>query len=89
MIQNTIGKQSKFPAILFPLPLSQGFFAPGVYKKSDTIWSGCAYERICSEEVANRRHREALKAQLVNRGYDGAFVETELIKVDNKKREDL
>jgi len=30
-----------------------------------------------------------VKTQLVNRGYDGAFVETELIKVDNKKREDL
>ena len=44
---------------------------------------------ICSEEVAYRKHRQAVKTQLVNRGYDGAFVETELIKVDNKKREDL
>ncbi|KAH3790301.1 hypothetical protein DPMN_168498 [Dreissena polymorpha] len=30
-----------------------------------------------------------MKAQLVNRGYDGYVVETELIKVDNKKREDI
>ncbi|KAH3706084.1 hypothetical protein DPMN_065464 [Dreissena polymorpha] len=39
--------------------------------------------------VVYRKHRQAVKAQLVNRGYDGAFLETELIKVDNKKREDL
>ncbi|KAH3782283.1 hypothetical protein DPMN_160196 [Dreissena polymorpha] len=30
-----------------------------------------------------------MKAQLVYRGYDGEFVVTELIKVNNKKREDL
>ncbi|KAH3718364.1 hypothetical protein DPMN_061167 [Dreissena polymorpha] len=52
------------------------------------VW-GVRAKRIFSEVVSYQKHRQAVKAQLVNRGYDGAFVETELIKVDNKKREDL
>ena len=46
-------------------------------------------KKICSEEVDYRKHRQAVKKQLMKCGYDGAFVETELIKVDNKKRKDL
>ena len=43
--------------------------------------------RICSEEGNYRKHREAVKDHLVNRGYEGAFVEKELTKVDAKDRE--
>jgi len=62
---------------------------PESTKKAIPYGLGVRAKRICSEEVDYRRHRQAVKAQLVNRGYDGAFVETELIKVDIKKREEL
>jgi len=39
---------------------------------------------ICLEESNYRKHREAVKDHLVNRGYEGAFVEKALTKADSK-----
>ncbi|KAH3812422.1 hypothetical protein DPMN_140853 [Dreissena polymorpha] len=36
-----------------------------------------------------QKHRDEIKEQLQKRGYNGRFIETELKKVDSKKREDL
>ncbi|XP_052218382.1 uncharacterized protein LOC127836004 [Dreissena polymorpha] len=50
----------------------------------DDVWGLWTHE-----EVAYRKHRQAVKTQLVNRGYDGAFVETELIKVKLVREYDM
>ncbi|KAH3876594.1 hypothetical protein DPMN_000441 [Dreissena polymorpha] len=36
-----------------------------------------------------QKHRDEIKEQLLQRGYNGRFVETKLKKIDSKKREDL
>ena len=56
-------------------------------KKAIPYGLGVRVMRICSEEGNYRQHREAVKDHLVNRGYEGAFVEKELTKVDAKDRE--
>jgi len=62
---------------------------PEATKKAIPYGLGVRVKRICSEEGNYRRHREAVKDHLVNRGYEGAFVEKELTKVDTKDQEEL
>ncbi|XP_052233168.1 uncharacterized protein LOC127845994 [Dreissena polymorpha] len=58
-------------------------------KKAIPYGLGVRLKRICSEETDYKKHRDEIKEQLQKRGYNGRFVETELKKVDNKKRENL
>ncbi|XP_052212148.1 uncharacterized protein LOC127831197 [Dreissena polymorpha] len=58
-------------------------------KKAIPYGLGVRLKRICSEETDYKKHRDEIKEQLLKRGYNGQFVETELKKVDSKKREDL
>ena len=44
-------------------------------KKAIPYGLGVRVKRICSEEGNYRKHREAVKDHLVNRGYERAFVE--------------
>ncbi len=46
-------------------------------------------KRICSDEKDYRKHRRELKYQLRGRGYSMRFVESQLRRVDNLKRDDL
>jgi len=48
---------------------------PETTKKAIPYGLGVRVKRICSEEGNYRKHREAVKDHLVNRGYEGAFVE--------------
>ncbi|XP_052259629.1 uncharacterized protein LOC127863996 [Dreissena polymorpha] len=50
---------------------------------------GVRLKRICSERKTTKKHSDEIKEQLLQRGYNGRFVETELKIVDSKKREDL
>ncbi|XP_052236160.1 uncharacterized protein LOC127847949 [Dreissena polymorpha] len=58
-------------------------------KKAIPYGLGMRLKRICLEETDYKIHRDEIKEQLQKRGYNGRFVETELKKVDNKKRENL
>ncbi|XP_052223979.1 uncharacterized protein LOC127839634 [Dreissena polymorpha] len=58
-------------------------------KKAIPYGLGVRLKRICSEETDYKKHRDEIKEQLQKRGYNGRFVETELKKVDSKKRENL
>ena len=62
---------------------------PEATKKAIPYGLGVRVKRICAEEGNYRKHRDAVKDHLVNRGYEGAFVENELTKVDAKDREEL
>jgi len=62
---------------------------PEATEKAIPYGLGVRVKRICSEEGNYRKHGEAVKDHLVNRGYEGAFVEKKLTKVDAKNREEL
>jgi len=51
---------------------------PEATKKAIPYGLGVCGKRICSEECNYRKHREAVNDHLVNRGYEGAFVENEI-----------
>ncbi|XP_060589365.1 uncharacterized protein LOC132744627 [Ruditapes philippinarum] len=46
-------------------------------------------KRICTNESTYKQHRDNIKTQLQKRGYEDRHIETELKKVDSKKRSDL
>ena len=50
---------------------------------------GLRLKRICTREEDYRKHRDNLKARLVERGYPTSLVEKELKKVDRAKRDNI
>ena len=68
---------------------AHGILPPEVMLKAIPYGLGVRVKTICSEEGNYRNHREAVKDNLVNRGYVRAFVEKELTMVDIKDREEL
>ena len=57
-------------------------------KKAIPHGFGVRVKRICSEEGNYQKHRKAVKDHPVNWGYERAFVERELTKVNIKNREE-
>ncbi len=62
---------------------------PCSVKKAIPYGLAIRLKRICSDEKDYRKHRRELKYQLRGRGYSMRFVESQLRRVDNLKREDL
>jgi len=68
---------------------ARGVLPPGSHEEGHTVWPWCRRGHIQKRASTGSTERPWRKDHLVNRGYEEAFVEKGLTKVDTKDREKL